>query len=69
MMNERVSNSNRGFDGVFNNGLDVTNNSIRNEETEAFALLRMITDVTAKIGETLQLWSSYEFRMAELADR
>jgi argininosuccinate lyase len=58
-----------GFDSVFNNGLDVADYSIRDEETEAFALLRMITDVTASIGETLQLWFSYEFRMAEIADR
>ena len=32
-------------------------------------LLRMITDVTARIGETMQLWCSYEFRMVEMADR
>jgi argininosuccinate lyase len=58
-----------GFDSVFDNGLDVADYSIRDEETETFALLRMITDVTASIGETLQLWFSHEFRMAEIADR
>jgi argininosuccinate lyase len=58
-----------GFDDVFKNGLDATYYSIRDEETEMYALLRMITDVTASIGETLQLWCSYEFRMAKIADR
>ncbi len=58
-----------GFDRVFENGLDVADYSIRDEETEAFALLRMITDVTASVGETLQLWCSHEFQMAEIADR
>ncbi len=56
-----------GFDGVFDNALDVYHNY--DYRLEAFALLAAITDVTARLGDDLQLWCSYEFRMADVADR
>ena len=56
-----------GFDGVFDNALD---NYMSNDvEKEVFALFRMITDVTSKMGDTFHLWNSYEFRMSDVADR
>jgi argininosuccinate lyase len=56
-----------GFDGVFDNALDVYHNY--DFRLEAFALLAAITDVTARLGDDIQLWCSYEFRMADVADR
>lgn len=55
-----------GFDRIFDNALDNMSGDIGQE---AFTLLRMITGVTARIGETMQLYCSYEFRMADMADR
>ena len=56
-----------GFDGVFDNALDMYHSY--DFRLEAFTFLAAITDVMARLGDDIQLWCSYEFRMADVADR
>jgi argininosuccinate lyase len=56
-----------GFDGVFDNALDTYYSY--DFRLEAFMVLAAITDVIARLGTDIQLWCSYEFSMADVADR
>jgi argininosuccinate lyase len=56
-----------GFAGIYENNRD----PVRNWDTylEAFSVIAMVQSDVCRIGEDLDLWSSYEFRMVDIADR
>jgi argininosuccinate lyase len=56
-----------GFDKVYGNANDMwLTNDFR---VEAFAALMILGDPLRRMGEDLQYWSGWEYRIAELADR
>jgi argininosuccinate lyase len=55
-----------GFDGILENTIDVVSN--RDFALEYASALAVIASSLSRMAEDLVLWSTYEFRMIELAD-